>query len=218
MRAWFLNLGPPSEVSPDEASADLEAIWSTEPALLVGCEGVLKGKLPGPGKGNVKIRDRSNPGRDNLYAYVRDVDSDRFRWTWEDCSVTFPRNKYPGTHPARSILRFPYRGAQIVVAHKPPLWKGAGAAREEHDRRLARMMSPDENREKTRLLFWDCNGMNGARDLADTIDARVIGDRIDCAVGRRVEVLEQGYRTQVDGHRFATDHPWGAFYLRWRLR
>lgn len=214
MRAWFLNLGP-SSTTTAEANADIEAIWATEPGLLLGCESNGKGPLPGPGKGNVKIRDVSIPGRANLFAYARGVE--RVKWDWEDCNYGFPRNKYPGMHWPRSILRFPYRGAQVVVAHKPPLWKGAAKARWEHDQRLTRMMDPDTNRKRARMLFWDCNGMDGARALAESIDCWVVGDRIDNALLRKARVVEYGYRRGVEGHTFATDHPWGALYLRLEL-
>lgn len=216
MRAWFLNLGPPSLVSPKEANADIEAIWSTDPALLVGCEAIAKGPLPGPGSGNLKVRDSSTNGRANLFAYVKGVTKDKFWWTWEDCASEFPRNKYPGQHPPRSILRFRFQGSQVVVAHKPPAWDGAAKARAEHDRRLARIMDPSTDSRQSRLLFWDSNGLEGAQALADQIAGKVVGTHIDNAVVRRVKVIEFAYKKGVNGHQFHTDHPWGAFYLRWK--
>ena len=216
MRAWFLNLGPPSKVSAEEAAADLEAILGTRPALAVGCEAVAKGKLPPAPPGYVKIRDTAPPGRANMYAYVRDAKN--LPWGWDDCRVTFPRVQHPhmGPHPPRSILRFPYRGAQIIVAHKPPAWEGAGPARTEHDRRLAARMDPTENRDRPRLLLWDCNGLEGAERLAEQVRGRVVGTEIDSAIVRRVHVIEHGYREGIGGHRFHTDHKHGAFFLRWK--
>lgn len=216
MRAWFLNLGP-SSTTPAEADSDIRAILRTNPALLLGCESVGKGALPAPGPNRVKIRDTSNSGRGNIFAYVRDAD-ESLDWKWTDCSKEFPRAEHPqlGPHPARSILQFPFQGEQIVVAHKPPLWKGAGPARWEHDQRLRRIMNPGKNQDRGRLLFWDCNGMKGAQALARRIDGWVVGDKIDNTVVRRIQVVEQGYRRSIGGHTFATDHPWGAFFLRWK--
>jgi hypothetical protein len=216
VRAWFLNLGP-SSTTDREANADIEAILETNPALVTGCESVGKGPLLAPGKGRTKIRDTSNAGRANLFAYVRDPDGD-LEWKWTDCSKEFPRAIHPklGPHPARSILRFPFQGQQIVVAHKPPMWRGAGPSRWEHDQRIARIMNPDRDRDRSRLLFWDSNGMAGAEALARRIEGRVVGDKIDNAVVRRIQVVEHGYRRSVGGHTFATDHPWGAFFLRWK--
>lgn len=217
MRAWFLNLGPGSTTSPDEANADIEAILRTNPALTLGCESVLKGPLPPAPKGVVKMRDTSTPGRANIFAYARDPDGE-IREKWTDCSTEFPRAQHPhlGPHPARSILQFPFQGQQIVVAHKPPLWKGAGKARWEHDQRLRRIMNPDKDRDRAHLLFWDCNGMKGAQALARRVEGWVVGDKIDNSVVRRIQVVEHGYRRSVGGHTFATDHPWGAFFLRWK--
>lgn len=217
-RAWFLNLGPPSESRPYEACADLEAILATGPGLVLGCEAVGDGGLAKAPKGYVRIRDRSTPGRDNLYAYVKD-ETGECAHKWRDCKETFPRAQHPhlGPHPPRAILRFSWRGAQIVVAHKPPAWKGAGPARVEHDEYLAKMMNPEPNRQRARLLFWDCNGMAGAQELADRVDGRVVGDKIDSAVVRKVTVEEWSYKRAVQGHYFSTDHPWGAFFLRFQL-
>lgn len=213
MRAWFINLGPSSTTS-REANADIEAILRTNPALVLGCESGMKGPLPNdPAYG--KIRDTTTEGRANIFAYVK---GGIHTWEWKDCKTEFPRAEHPnlGLHPARSILHFPYVGTQIVVAHKPPLWRGAGPARWEHDQKIRRIMNPDRDRDRARLLFWDCNGMEGAQKLAHRVDGWLEGDHIDNAVIRRIQVVEKGYRRGVGGHTFATDHPWGAFFLRWR--
>lgn len=225
MRAWFINLGPPSLVSPKEANGDISAIWETEPGLLMGCEAIDKGPLPPAGKGNVKIRDTSRNGRDNIWAYIKGAkDNPNFGWDWIDCTKSFPRAEHPdlGPHPPRSILRFPFDGSQIVVAHKPPLWKGAGPARWEHDQRLARIMNPDRDKKRSRMLFWDSNGVSGSRALARKIEAHVVGETggskdtmIDHAVVRRIQVVEAGYRHGIGRHKFHTDHPWGAYFIRW---
>lgn len=216
MRVWFLNLGPGSSTTNREADADINAILHTRPALALGCESDKKGPLPPAPKDYVKIRDTSRPGRSNIFAYVHDPHG-KMEWHWSDCTTEFPRAEHPnlGPHPARSILRFPFQGQQIVVAHKPPLWRGAGPARWEHDNRVRRMMNPDKNPDRAHLLFWDCNGVKGAQTLAHRVDGWLVGDRIDNAVVRKVNVVEQGYREGVNGHQFATDHPWGAFFMRW---
>jgi len=204
-------------VSPAEAAEDIAAIWATEPALLVGCEATGKGRLPAAGPGNVKVRDQSTTGRADLFAYIRNPDGP-FRWAWTDCRRSYPRLLHPdlGPHPPNAILRFPYRGTQILVGHKPPAWPGADPARDEYDNHLARIMDPDRNRDRSRILLWDSNGVLGARSLADRIRGRVVGDHIDGAVVvRRVRVLESGYRRMVKGHRLHTDHPHGAFFIRW---
>lgn len=220
-RAWFLNLGP-STTTTTEADGDIRAILRTEPALVVGCEAIGKGSLPSPGKTYVRIRDTSRPGRANLFAYVKGVDPAKFEWHWTDCATEFPRNKYPGMHWPRSILRFSFQGAQVVVAHKPPAWKGAGPARAEHDDHLARIMNPDDGGEKdhkrSRLLLWDSNGLEGAERLADQVDGRVVGKHIDQALVRQVEVVAHDYRTAINGHTFHTDHPWGAFFIQFDWR
>jgi len=215
MRAWFLNLGP-STTTPQEAASDIRAMLRTEPALVMGCESLDKGPLPNA-PGYTKIRDTSLPGRANIFAYVKDAPD--LKWDWVDCHLKFPRAEHPelGPHWPRSILRFPLHGEQVIVAHKPPLWKGAGPARWEHDQKLSRMMNPDRNRQRSRMLFWDCNGMEGAQALARRVDGWVVGEHIDNAVVRKVQVVEKGYRPGVDGHHFATDHPWGAFYLRFKF-
>jgi hypothetical protein len=219
MRAWFLNLGPTSTTTEAEANADIKAMLATDPALVLGCEGVAKGDLPPAGKGRIKIRDTSNEGRANLWAYIKGADKDQFKWDWTDCTKSFPRALHPemGMHPPRSILRFPFFGEQIVVAHKPPAWKGSGPARWEHDQKLVRIMKPGKGYDprRSRMLFWDCNGLPGARKLADRVDGWVVGNEIDCAVVRKIKVVEHGYRKGVGGHRFATDHEHGAFFLRW---
>ena len=217
MRAWFLNLGP-STTTDREAEADIRAILRTNPSLLMGCESNGKGQLPDGGKNHTKIRDQSNPGRGNIFAYVKGVD-EKFRWEWVDCSQEFPRAEAPGMHWARSILRFPYKGEQIVVAHKPPAWKGAGKARWEHDQKLRRILKPTSGYDlkRSRMLFWDCNGMKGAKKLAERTDMRVVGEKIDNSLVRRVEVIEHGYREGVGGHRFATDHAWGAYFIRFKF-
>lgn len=124
-------------------------------------------------------------------------------------------------HWPRSILSFPYFGAQIVVAHKPPLWPGAARARSEHDMKLVRIMNPGDNgkvgRARSRALFWDSNGVSGAESLANKVDGRVVGDKIDNTVVRRVKVTEHGYRQGIGKHKFATDHPWGAFFMRFEF-
>ena len=219
MRAWFLNLGPTSTTTEAEANRDIKAMLATDPALVLGCEAGAKGDLPPAGKNRVKIRDTSNEGRANIFAYVKGVDRDQFKWDWVDCNKEFPRAENPemGAHPARSILRFPLDGEQIVVAHKPPAWKGAGPARAEHDLKVAKIMKPTKGYDpkRGRMLFWDCNGMDGARSLAEKVDGWVVGEQIDCAVVRKIKVVEHGYREGVGGHRFATDHEHGAFFLRW---
>jgi hypothetical protein len=215
MRAWFINLGP-SSTTDREAAADINAILATEPDLLLGCEANGKGSLPAPHKDQTKIRDTSRPGRANLFAYVNsDLDPSNVKWT--DCNQTFPRNNGPGQHWPRSIVQFPFQGQQIVVAHKPPLWRGSGPARYEHDRKLASILNPGQTtttRSRSRLLMWDCNGMDGAETLADKVDARVVGDRIDCAIIRKITIKDWDYRKSIDGHKFATDHPWGALFVQ----
>jgi len=64
------------------------------------------------------------------------------------------------------------------------------------------------------MLLWDSNGMKGANTLADKIDARVIGDHIDNALIRRVLIQDWDYRKSINGHKFATDHPWGALFIQ----
>lgn len=217
MRAWFLNLGP-STTTDAQANRDISAVWETQPALLVGCEAIGKGNLPSAGRGRgTKIRDISKPGRANLFAYVdADLDPDWIKWT--DCTTEFPRNERPGNHWPRSILSFPFLGQQIVVAHKPPLWKGAAPARSEHDKRLKRILSPEKNHDRSRMLLWDSNGMKGAYNLASAVGMRVVGDHIDNALVRRIEVTEVDYRKQINGHKFATDHPWGALFIRFKFK
>lgn len=218
MKAWFLNLGP-STTTNNEAYRDINAILDTNPTLLVGCEAIGKGNLPPVGRLNgersTKIRDTTMPGRANLFAYVQ---ADDVEYKWTDCIQEFPRNKGPGQHWPRSILQFPFRGEQIVVAHKPPLWKGAGPARAEHDNKLYSIMQPGPNRQRSRMLLWDSNGMTGAETLADRIDGRVIGKHIDCAIVRNIEIIDRQYKTGIDGHKFATDHPWGALFVRFKFK
>jgi hypothetical protein len=179
----------------------------------MGCEAIGKGTLPNAPKGMVKIRDTSREGRANLFAYVRTDDED-FEWKWTDCTKEFPRNQGPGMHWARSILQFPLGKRQIVVAHKPPMWKGAGDARWEHDQKLKQIMNPKPNMKRQRLLFWDSNGMHGANALADRVKGRVVGDRIDNAIVRNLNNVAHDYKNGVEGHAFHTDHPWGALWLR----
>jgi hypothetical protein len=220
MRAWFLNLGP-STTTEREANADIKAMLATEADLVMGCEAIEKGPLPEGGKDYLRIRDTSVAGRANIFAYVRSMHKASFKWHWTDCNQEFPRDDGPGMHWPRSILNFDYHHAQIVVAHKPPLWPGAARARAEHDTKLVRIMNPGDNgaagRARSRMLFWDSNGLTGAENLANKVDGRVVGDKIDNTVVRKVKVTEHDYRLWIGKHHFATDHPWGALWVQFRF-
>jgi hypothetical protein len=229
--AVFLNLGPPSKVSVAEAAADIRAILESGVDWLVGCEAVGKGQLPRVESHEV-IRDRTRPSRANIYAYARKGQIKSFKW--EDMVLKFDREPgRPGKHPPRSYTKYRANRVHNKVAHHPPAWPGTGAAREEHLRRLRHDFAPwtdheywerikqstrEQLKARPQVLFWDRNmTMPAFRKFAASCDAWAVGDKIDCMMGRNVVVLDQGYQRKFDGHTVHTDHPWGAFHIRFKV-
>jgi hypothetical protein len=227
----FINLGPPSKVSIKEANSDIRAILDTGVTFCAGVEGVFKGKLPDV-KGYEKVRDRSTEGRANVFCYVRANELPKFKFI--DMHRTFDREPgRPGQHPARSFVHFNFRRVQFTIAHHPPAWPGTGPARAEHLVKLRHHFAPwtneaewdaisDHYREiakrKPRALLWDRNmTMPAFRKFAESCDAWAVGERIDCLMGRNLVVMDSGYQRKFDSHSVHTDHPWGAFHVRFRI-
>ena len=233
MRAVMGNLGP-SSTSFKEAVGDITAVLDTEPNLFGGCEAVGKGALPRD-EHYTKIRERSNefPGRSNIFSYTRGKMPKAYRWT--DMDETF--DKMPGRrgqHVPRSFLSYQYGGAQYIWAHHPPNWPGTAEARAEHLRALQKRFAPwtDEERwarfsdkrkqlerDRPRVLFWDRNmTLLMARKFATSMDAWVVGEKIDCAIVRNIKVGSAGYQKKFEGHTVHTDHPWGYFWMEYFLK
>jgi hypothetical protein len=229
MRAVFLNLGPPSKVSPAEAAADIRAILATEPDIFVGVEAVAKGKLPSATKlGYVKIKDNSTQGRANLFAYLKATELPHF--SFEDMTQDFAREPgRSGRHVPRAYLKFNWRRIGWLLGHEPPGWPGTLAARAEYERRLrsefarwtdeerwSKLAESTKNRlrNKPRVLLWDRNmPLPAFRKFASSCDAWVVGETVDSAMYRHVSIGDHGYTRVFDGHRIHTDHKRGAFIL-----
>ena len=227
----YLNAGPPSEVTPRETDADINAILTRwQPDILMGTEVIGDGPLPPRGpRYATKVRDRDNIRHSNLFGYF-----DRpFRVKWKDMTTPIPRR--PGRHgilPPRAFYRGDYQGAQVTDAHHPPGWRGTGASRLEHRNALVKSFAPwlrddwmqkwdtaekrRRARERPRLLGWDCNmAPRVVRAMANHMGAEVIGDKIDCLIVRNMEVVgEPIYTRNIDGHTLHTDHPWGCLRVR----
>jgi hypothetical protein len=227
----YLNAGPPSEVTPEETNADILAILTRwKPDILMGCEAIGDGPLPSLSRPRFgKVRDQSDIKHSNLYGYF----DEPFRAKWQDMNIPIPRR--PGRHgvlPARAFYRGDYRGAQIIDAHHPPGWRGTGPARLEHRNALMMSYAPwlrddwlkkwdtaekrDKAKARPRLLGWDCNMTpRVVRAMADKMDARVVGDRIDCLIIRNMEVVgEPVYTRNINGYQLHTDHPWGCLRVK----
>lgn len=233
MQGVFLNLGPPSKVTPAEAASDINAILETGPAFMFGCESVGKGPLPSrTDLGYVKIRDRRKQSRSNIYAYVKAGDLPTFHW--RDMELKFPKEPgRKGMHDPRSFLKFNWRKIQFYVAHHPPGWPGTGPARAEHLRELRHDFAPwtDEHywngltdkgkgvvKRKARVLFWDRNmPLPAFRKFAETCDAWVVGETVDSMMYRNLASITPGYTRKFGNHLIHTDHRRGAFVVEFKL-
>jgi hypothetical protein len=222
----FLNLGP-SSTTIKEANSDIRAILETEPAFLVGCESVGKGALPNV-EPYFKIRAFKPQGRANIFAYVR---GQLLSHEWEDGRVRFPKEPgRSGWHVPRSFVHFNYKGIQFTVAHHPPDWPGAGPARVESLNMIRRNFAPwtdlakwnkmsdtrkAQARKKPRILLWDRNmGPIEFKSYAESCAAWPVGENIDSAMFRNLSMESHGYTRRFSGHSVHTDHPWGAFVLK----
>jgi hypothetical protein len=227
MQGYFLNLGPPSKVSPEEAFGDIEAMLHV-PGIdfVVGCEGVAKGALPKmPWTHGIKVRDRSRSGRANMYGYFKGADHGKP--VWNDMDVKFSRKPgKKGFIPPRSYFKINYKSVQFIVAHHPPGWEGTHYARREHLNELSRDLAPwleddrwerrssagkQQAKEKSRILTWDRNmRVDQHRAFANYCDADAHGVRVDSCITRNLEDVEVTYSRKVGSHSVHTDHPWGA--------
>lgn len=228
---WFINLGP-STTTIKEANADIKTILETEPDFLFGVEAIGKGNLPDdPDCG--KIRMRSPLGRANIFAYTRNHDPKPY---WHDMNDDFTKEpgKGPGRHPARSFVAFNFKRVQMVVAHHPPAWPGTDLARKEHATELRHTLAPwtdlkrwveldapvkEQMKRKARMLTWDCNmrTITQRKAFAESVDGWLTGETIDCAISRNITVEHHEYHRGIGPHRFATDHPWGAFKITFKV-
>lgn len=227
----YLNAGPPSEVTPAETNADINAILSNwDPDILLGTEAAGDGPLPRrrprfPGK----VRDVTPVSHTNLFGYF----DRQFDPKWTDMQLEFPRRPgRDGNLPPRAFYRGDYHGAQVIDAHHPPGWRGTGAARLEHrlalEKTFAPWLRPDweeiwdtpEKRARAkarpRLLGWDSNMSDRVvRGFAHRIGGWVVGEHIDCLIIRNMVVVgEPIYTRKVGNHFLHTDHPWGCLRVR----
>jgi hypothetical protein len=98
---------------------EIEALLTEQPAILGLCEttGYQLPKIAG----YKLIRDRSNPSRANVAAYVRkDLPVSGVRWI--DLNQTWGRTQATGQHEARSYLLFFAARIRVIVLHQPPRW------------------------------------------------------------------------------------------------
>lgn len=224
----YYNAGPPSEVTPAETNADINAILTNfGPSMLLGTEAAGDGSLPRrrpqyPGK----VRDVTPVSHANLFGYF----NEEFHAKWVDMKLEFPRRPgKDGNLPARAFFKGDYHGAQVTDAHHPPGWRGTGAARLEHRKALERSFAPwlrddwleiwdtPEKRQaakrRPRLLGWDCNmSSRVVHGFASRVSGEVVGDRIDCFIVRNMALVPDSvrYTRQVGSHTLHTDHPWGC--------
>lgn len=227
----YLNAGPPSEVTPAQTDADINAILTRwEPNILLGTEATADGPLPvHPSRYPGKVRDRSDIQHQNLFGYF----DQPFRAKWKDMRLGFPRR--PGRHgnlPARAFFKGNYRGVQVTDAHHPPGWRGTGPARLEHRNALMESFAPwlrddwlekwdtaqkrNAAKDRPRLLGWDSNMSDRVvRAMADKMGGEVVGHQIDCLIIRNMDVVgEPVYTRNIKGHMLHTDHPWGCLRVK----
>jgi hypothetical protein len=207
----------------EEALDDLRAIAGAfDLDSLSGCEGngydLPRAVGTGSRRLELAVRDRSREGRANHFVYL----SPRRRLVgldWVDCERTFPRKDGPGPHPARSIPVVDLAGwrgvRRLVPVHVPPDWPGAGPARDEYVRLLARAMN------STRAAALAPGDYNHSRDR---VEGAVRGGRsegpgpTDAATGRRVRFEEVAVRHVVGDRPLGSDHRLVVYGVRASLR
>jgi hypothetical protein len=221
---WFYNLdnGRPHDV----VQRELEAIASTGPAFIGGCEAT--GYQFDPLPGLVLARDRSRPARANIASWVREDLARDPTHRWHDLKTVWPRTDFPGTHEPRSYQHRLLGWIPVLTAHQPPPHLGhlTEVGQAEGIEVLARAMAPwlrsgweerpAEQRERAlarpRVLLWDANRRPGEPGpgptmLAEQIGGRTVGHRIDGAVlCGDAEPSRVEYPERVAGVELKSDH------------
>lgn len=220
---WFYNLRVGRSVV--QVRQELNAILDTKPAFLGMCEAVGY-SLPRI-DGYRLIRDRSTPSRANIAAYVKRGGLSHVHWY--DMDEKWPRTEHPGMHEPRSWLEFRYHGIQVLVGHQPPKFtKNTIPAQKEGIDFLTDRMAPWTHKEwkrrteaskarskaRPRVVIMDANrGPReegpGPKKLAQNIDGKIVGTRIDLGVYREARVANVGYPTHAGREPLLTDHKHG---------
>lgn len=204
----------------NQVLSEVDAILSTRPMIFTGCEGV--GYMLEEAAGYRLLRNRRDESTSNVFAYVHDsLPVSHVRWT--RMRRTWRRVKHSGTHPARVVLKFRAAGVKVAVTHNPQN-DGANTApaRDELVSRVGDYMAPWRRtlwnllparvraRERLRpsVTFWDPNGADQARQLANIAGGRVVGGAVEGAVvrGARTYAVAISYPIRAAGVPLRSDH------------
>lgn len=232
---WFYNLGPGRDEQ--QVEREIRAMLAYRerpkdplPAELRLVEVVGYHPLPEV-RGYRLFADRSTEARRNVATYIRE-DLARGRDQWVDLRGQWPKTDHPGTHAPRAFQRTRVGRCVGVTAHQPPPFtrrelpklqrEGQGVLTELLDPRRRESWPTATRTERAvvlarpRWVAYDANAKRGDPDpspstLADAIDGRLVGSRIDCVVlAGDVECREFDYpdRIRHDGElvHLLTDH------------
>lgn len=176
---WTYNLdnGRPDAL----VNREIAHILDTRPLVLIGVEATGLKAMRHPDYR--LIRDRSTKSRDNILAYVHR--GHRYQpGGWLDLHGTWPRTEGPGIHEARSFPWFWVEGLKVAGVHLPP--NNAQGRDQLQTECIDALIDLDPD-----IASGDFNGRKGDPGsgkpdaLAHELGARVVGERIDCAVVRR---------------------------------
>lgn len=176
---WTYNLdnGRPDAL----VNREIKHILDTRPLVLIGVEAT---GLDAMGHPDYRlIRDKTTKSRENILAYVHRGYGYR-PGGWIDMAGTWPRTEGPGTHEARSFPWWHVAGIKIAAVHLPP--NNAQGRDRLQTECIGALIDLDPD-----IASGDFNGRRGDPGpgkpdaLAHELDARVVGERIDCAVVRR---------------------------------
>lgn len=201
-RVLFYNL----QVSrnPNTVQDEVDALLTTAPLVAVFCEAIGY-HLETPGYRQLRRGRRRS--RRNIIVAVR---RDRRIWArrWLDLEATWGRTQHPGRHEPRS---FPYArawGVKWLGVHQGPQWTdNTMAVQFEGIDRLTNAMRGW----RPAVALGDFNRRPGEEGpgpdlLAKRVGGKVVGNRIDCAVVKGLEVVGHQYMTQIDGVPLRSDH------------
>jgi hypothetical protein len=168
--------------------------------------------------GYLKFRDASKKSRANIATYARaDLMVDKDRCQWLDLKETWGRTEHSGEHEPRSFYELVIGQVQVINLHQCP--KGTDNtydAQMEGIDKLTNRMKPDEgetSQKRPRIAAGDYNRKPaedgpGPSMLANRIDGKVSGERIDCLVRRKMTFVSLTYPQTVNGVHLQSDHPY----------
>ena len=202
----------------DQMVKEVRAIAKFGDHVMCYCEAVDY-DMPGIDGYVMFDRDKSKPGRENIVTYVRaDLPIDKDRSQWHDLKETWTRTNpgASGQHWPRSIQEVVIGQMQLLNLHNPP--KGTDNvhdSQQESIDKLAKRMSPNpddsNSKERPRIAVGDYNRKPqedgpGPGQLASRIDGYSTGDKIDCAVRRKMGLQWVKYLTTPNGVELKGDH------------